>query len=384
MIVDHCEWQVLDFMSPASHATTSATSRTALVIIAVILGGAALRWMADILTPLLLAMFLMVMVDGFSRVIRSRLPSVPSGAAMLVAILISVLGFGLCAIIVAANANGFLTSLARAEPKINLMISQIAHLFRVRGPGTIDHMLRHLDPGAYLGFVANGLEGVVSNAIFVLVYLGFLVASRHAFERKAVKLFRQRDERQEALKVFLRVRDGVERYLWIQTVTGLIIAAASWVMMAAIGLDNALFWAFLIFIVNYVPIVGAAAAIALPAVFAVAQFDGYLRPVLLLGGLWLITFLVGNILLPRMQGDSLNMDPLIVLLSLAFWGALWGLTGMFLSTPLTVLAMVVLAQFDGSRWVAILLSADGDPQKLGRGFERSPDEAMDEITGSTA
>jgi predicted PurR-regulated permease PerM len=103
-----------------------------------------------------------------------------------------------------------------------------------------------------------------------------------------------------------------------------------------------------------------------------------------LAGLWLVTFVVGNILLPRMQGDSLNMDPLIVLLSLAFWGALWGLTGMFLSTPLTVLAMVVLAQFEGSRWIAILLSADGDPQKLGRGSERSPDECADEIVGSVA
>ena len=167
----------------------------------------------------------------------------------------------------------------------------------------------------------------------------------------------------------------MERYLWIQTVTGLIIAVASWVVMIAVGLENALFWAFLIFIVNYVPIVGAAAAIVLPALFALVQLDGYMRALLLLAGLWAITFVVGNILLPRMQGDSLNLDPLIVLLSLAFWGALWGLTGMFLSTPLTVLAMVILAQFEGSRWIAVLLSADGDPQKLGRGFDRSPDEA---------
>ncbi len=371
-------------MPAAPPSATSATARNALVIIAVILSGAALRWMADIITPLLLAMFLAVMVDGFSRVIRRRLPAVPAGLAMLAAILISVLGFGLCAVIVAANTAGFLASLARSEPKINLMISQVARLLRVKGPGTIDHMLRHLDPGQYLGFVANGLESVVSNAIFVLVYLGFLIASRHAFERKVVRLFRQREERQEALRVFLRIRDGVERYLWIQTVTGLIIAVASWVLMAVLGLENALFWAFLIFVVNYVPIVGAVAAIVLPALFGLAQFNGYAPALLLLGGLWLVTFLVGNILLPRMQGDSLNMDPLIVLLSLAFWGALWGLTGMFLSTPLTVLAMVILAQFDGSRWIAILLSADGDPQQLGRGSERSPDEVATGNVGLSA
>ena len=65
-----------------------------------------------------------------------------------------------------------------------------------------------------------------------------------------------------------------------------------------------------------------------------------------------------------MQGDSLNMDPVVVLLSLAFWGLIWGMTGMFLSTPLTVMAMVILAQFDGARWLAVLLSADGQPEKL--------------------
>ena len=85
------------------------------------------------------------------------------------------------------------------------------------------------------------------------------------------------------------------------------------------------------------PIVGAAVAIVLPALFALVQFGWYAQALMLLGGLFAITFLVGNILLPRMQGDSLNMDPLVVLMSLGFWGAIWGLPGMFLSTPLTVL-----------------------------------------------
>lgn len=359
-------------------ASSSATARNALIVIAVILGCAALRWLSDIVTPLLLAMFLAVMVDGFSRVIHRRVPGVGPGVAIAAALIISagvVIG---CGVVAGSSAGGFFASLAKAEPKMNLIIGQIAHALRVRGPGTIDHILRHLDPTQYLGVVANGLQGFISNAIFVLIYLGFLIAARHTFERKAVKLFPLRGHRHEALRVFQQIRNGLERYLWIQTVTGLIIALGSWAMMAIVGLDNALFWAFLIFIVGYIPIVGAAASIVLPALFALAQFDGWTRAAILLAGLWAITFVIGNILLPRMQGDSLNVDPLVVLLSLAFWGALWGLTGMFLSTPLTVLVMVVLAQFNGSRWIAVLLSADGDPQKLGRGFERAPDAVVEE------
>ena len=355
----------------------SITARNALVVIAVVLVGAAARWLGSIITPLLLAIFLTVMVDGFARVIRHRAPKVPGGVAVAVAILFSTALFVGAIMVLADNAAGFVNTLAQGEPRLNRLILQVHREFHLKGPRTLAQLLNQIQPARYLGSIAGLIQEVASSAIFVLVYMGFLIASRHVMERKAVRLFTAREERQEALKVFLRIRDGIERYLWIQTVTGLMIAVASWLVMAVIGLENALFWAFLIFVVNYVPIFGAIAGIVLPALFAVVQFGAYGQAVLILGALWGITFVVGNIVLPRMQGDSLNMDPLVVLLSLAFWGALWGVPGMFLSTPLTVLAMVILAQFDGSRWIAILLSADGDPLKLGRGSNRSPDEASD-------
>jgi predicted PurR-regulated permease PerM len=217
----------------------------------------------------------------------------------------------------------------------------------------------------YAPAVVQALQNFGSAAVLVLLYLGFLIASRHAFERKAVRLFATREARHEALGVFLRVRDAIERYLWIQTVTGLVIALGTFGVMLAVGLDHAFFWAFLVFILNYVPILGAVAGIGLPALFALLQFGDWGHALAVLGGAFAIAFVVGNIFLPRMQGNSLNVDPLIVMLSLAFWGAIWGLPGAFLSTPLTVLSMVILAQFRGSHWIAILLSGDGDPLGVG-------------------
>src|SRR5277367_947149 len=155
--------------------TTSAISRNALVVIAVILSVAALRWLADILSPLLMAMFLAVMVDGLSRVIRRRMPGLPPGAAVLAAIATASLIFVLSGVVVAAKAGGFLSSLAGAEPKINRMITDVCHAFRIHNPGTVDHMLRHLDPTQYLGSVATTLQGLVTSVLLVLVYLGFLI-----------------------------------------------------------------------------------------------------------------------------------------------------------------------------------------------------------------
>ena len=349
----------------------STTARNALVVIAVVVTGAALRWMGEIITPLLLAMFLAVMVDGFTRMIRARLPALPASAAMVVAILVSIVLVIGATMIVASNTAGFIATLTRDQPKLNLMIAQVATRLGPHAPASVNQILSRLDPMQYIGTVAQGLQNFGSAAVLVLIYLGFLIASRHAFERKAVKLFATREARHEALNVFLHIRDSIERYLWIQTVTGLIIAVLSFGVMMLMGLEHAFFWAFLVFILNYVPILGAVAAIVLPSLFTVLQFGEWGHAVALLGILFGITFIVGNIFLPRMQGNSLNMDPLIVMMSLGFWGSIWGLPGMFLSTPLTVLAMVILAQFEGSRWIAILLSGDGDPQALGRAAEGS-------------
>lgn len=163
------------------------------------------------------------------------------------------------------------------------------------------------------------------------------------------------------MEVFERVRGGVEGYLWVQTVTGLMICAAAWVLMRAVGLQNAEFWTFVIFVVGFIPVLGGAIAGLAPPLFALVQFESYWPALVLLGGLQAILFISGNMIQPRMQGDNQNIDPVVVLLSLAFWGKIWGVVGMFLSTPLAVMAMAILAEFRGSRWMAILLSGDGEP-----------------------
>jgi predicted PurR-regulated permease PerM len=114
--------------------------------------------------------------------------------------------------------------------------------------------------------------------------------------------------------------------------------------------------------------------VLLPPLFALVQFDTFVPAIILLAALNAINFVVANIVLPRMQGESLNLDPVVVLFSLALWTMIWGLPGAFLSTPLTVTAMVVLAQFPSSRWIAVLLSGNGDPDSSGEKSVAEPHE----------
>ncbi len=341
---------------------SSGVSRNAMVVVAVIVTGAALLWAGSILTPLVLALFLLVMVDGFARFISRHVPVLPEWSALPVALILSTAIFGLCVYAVVDNAAAFGAELIADAPKLQGVIAGVAGAFGVKVPPTLAEMINQLNPARYLGLVANYLQSFGAGAFAVLIYLGFLIASRQGFQKKVSSLFPDQHDRDHATAVFIRVRDGVERYLWIQTVTGLMIAVPSWALMAALGLSNSVFWAFLIFITQYVPVIGGVIGTVLPPLFALVQFPSFVPAVAILAGLEVIMFVIGNILQPKMQRDSLNIDPVVVLLSLAFWGAIWGLPGMFLSTPLTVTAIIILAQFKGSRWIAVLLSGDGEPE----------------------
>ena len=343
---------------------TSTVARNALVAVAVVATGAAVYWLADILTPLAMAIFLLIMIDGLKRFIETRTP-VPSHWAGAAALIVVILGFFASIGIVVYGAAGFFNETtgvaARIGPRLDQIISDVYVLLGMVEPPTVSDLIARIEVGNYLAIIARQAQGVVTGAIFVLIYLAFLLASQAGFKRKLVGMFPDRTARGEAQEVFHRVRGGVEGYLWVQTVTGVLICACAWVLMRVVGLQNAEFWTFVIFIVGFIPVLGGAVAGLAPPLFALVQFETYWQATVLLIGLQSILFISGNFIQPRMQGDNQNIDPVVVLLSLAFWGKVWGVVGMFLSTPLAVMAMAILAEFKGSRWMAILLSGDGEP-----------------------
>jgi len=343
---------------------TSHNARAATMIIATVMVGAVVWWLRAILAPLALALFLMVIIDGLARVMENRLKFMPRWASLPVALALTTLVIVLVAYEVTIHASRFLAQLVAFAPQLNDLVQKTGQQLGMQVPPTVSELVSQMNLPHYLSGLAGALKDVASGAVFVFVYLIFLLISRGSFEGKARTLFGGQERFDHAQTVFIRIRKGVERYVWVQTMAALVIAAASFILMRLTGLHNAVFWAFLIFIFAYIPILGGAVGILLPPVFALVQFGAHWEPVVLLVGAEAIHFAVGNFIAPRMQGVSLNVDPVVVVLSLAFWGAIWGVPGMFLSTPLTVVAIVVLVQFPSTQWLAILLSRDGDPMSL--------------------
>ena len=345
--------------APYRPARAGAASLAVLAAAAIIAG---LWWFADILRPLALAIFLWLTIDGFADALQRRMPFLPRKAAVPAALLI---GLGFLAAVTAFvvdYAASFAASIGAYRTRLDEVIGQVFALLPLEGPPpTVGELAERANPGALLSGIGDAIQTFGSEALFVLIYVACLFAAQSTTGAKIAEIFAAGEDRERAARIGTAIRTSMESYLWVQTVTGLMIAAASWAVFALVGLENALFWSMVIFLLSYIPVIGGLAASLLPALFALVQFPTPVPAVIILASTQAIGFIVGNIIQPRMTGDSLNISVLMVFLSLAFWGKLWGGPGMFLAVPLTVMLMIVLAQFQSTRWIAVLISSNGRP-----------------------
>lgn len=159
--------------------------------------------------------------------------------------------------------------------------------------------------------------------------------------------------------VLNKVDKSISGYLTLKTLVSVITGVLSYAALFIIGVKAAAFWAFLIFLLNYIPTIGSLIATLFPAIFAMLQFGDFVPALWVLFIVGAIQLIVGNIVEPKVMGNSLNISALTVILALSFWGALWGITGMILSVPITVIMIIVFSEFPSTRPVAIMLSEKG-------------------------
>jgi predicted PurR-regulated permease PerM len=324
-----------------------------------------LYWFADILTQFALAMILWLVIDGLARFLDEKAPAMPRALALPLALLL-VLGAATGVVIVVANNVGAITAHAGSyEARLNALAAEAHALLRLAGePPTVGEVLARANPTVLVERIAARAQALASDALFIFIYLGFLFAAAAAFPKKLDAIFPNIEGRERARRILTSIRVSMERYLWTQTIASVLITVLTLITLEVLGMPNALFWAFIIFFLNYIPTIGSIVAVALPGLFALVQMPSLAGALSVMAGIGVWQFVIGNLVQPRMTGDSLNLSALVVLLALAVWGSLWGITGAFLAAPLTVMAMIILAQFPATRWMAVILSANGEPEIL--------------------
>ncbi|MGE3301627.1 MAG: AI-2E family transporter [Hyphomonadaceae bacterium] len=323
---------------------------------------AMLKVFSEMLTQVALAMILWLAIEALALHIRRLLPRWPHWTAMAIAIvgIIALFGFVLWQLI--TNVSGMVAQWPRYSERFEDLIRESYAVLHIAGePPKMAALLAKVNVGSLLGTAAGGVQSLIGFTIFVLIYLGFMFPAAARIHQKLDRIFGDESDRAQVRDVLTAIRRSMAQYLWVQTVLSAMITVLTAVSLAALGLDHWIFWSFLIFFLNYIPTIGSIVAVALPTLFAVIQYPDLAHVALVAAGIGVWQFVIGNLVQPRLMGESLNLSALVVLISLALWGYLWGIVGAFLAAPLTVMIMLTLAQFKSTRWIAILLSEDGNP-----------------------
>lgn len=205
----------------------------------------------------------------------------------------------------------------------------------------------------------NSLSDLLSKMVMIIFYVVFMIVEEGLFLHKLKKMFQKQDRFTAAMETIQKVDRSMSRYISLKSLVNLLSAGISFFILCAVGIETPVFWAFLIFLFNFIPSVGPILGTLIPTMFAMLQFGEFVPSLVIFFGVGSAVMLIGSLVEPKLMGNTLNISPLVAILALAVWGTLWGITGMLLSVPITVAMIILLSQFESTRPIAILLSEKG-------------------------
>lgn len=332
----------------------SKVSRNALVVIAVFVTLFALKNAVEIVAPLLLAGFIAVILSGIlQRWQKAGLPPVVAVGVML------------CALIAATVFIVTVIGNSVSEFQANSNLYQANLLTKIKGLAGFSvfgidlgthaaHIMEYINPNSAISITLRLLRSatdIFSSGFTLFLLIVFMIADAGSIIKK---LHTASGNSALLLSHLTSIIEQLRHYLSIKFITSCMTGVLVYVMLVAIGIDFPLLWGFIAFLLNFIPNIGSIIA-AFPAlILAWVQFDLLILFWVLLGYA-LINICVGSLLEPKMLHDALGLSLLAVFVSLIFWGWMFGIIGMFLSVPLTMVIKITLGHYPSTQFFAQLL-----------------------------
>ncbi|MEL7222516.1 MAG: AI-2E family transporter [Bacteroidota bacterium] len=315
-----------------------------------------------LLVPFVVALLIWYLIKDIrdfvtrSKFVKEKLP------VWLQNMLVFVIIFGVLSFVgrlLTNSIQNFTAAIPAYEENITALNASIVAQYNFDVISYIQRFSGNFDFGTMIQPVLNSLSQLLSDGFMIVIYVIFLLLEESTFGIKHRLLFNDAAGYQESKALLTEIDVSFGSYISIKTFTSFLTAILSYFVMLMLGVDTPTLWAFIIFFLNYIPSIGSLIATVFPFVIAILQTGELLSGLWVLIGVGTIQVLVGNFLEPRMMGNSLNISPLVVILSLIAWGAIWGVLGMVLSVPIMVMLIIIFAKFEGTKKIAILLSENG-------------------------
>ena len=316
----------------------------------------------DYAVPIAVAVLIWFLINALADAIR-RAPGldgvVPRWLAQLVSVLLLFGAMALSVQVVARNVAALGDEVSGDREVLLGRLESLAAWAGIEIDIAPEALFELLQIDRLIGPAFSTAQGFLSDMALVFLYVLFLLADERFYRVKLEALIANEEKRRAVELSLARIGNQTRAYLWLMTLISLGVALMTYVTCAAVGLKGAGFWGFLAFALNFIPTLGSITAVVLPVVYGLLTLTDPVALAVLIAVLSATQFVAGEVVLPRVMGDRLNLSSVVILLVLVMWGAMWGPAGMFLAIPITVILVMIMGRFDATRPIAIVLSKDG-------------------------
>jgi len=341
-----------------NHSKITVSFLGILVLVAL---GFVFYYLSSILKPFFVAVFLSILLDPLVEWLRKI--KIPKGIAVLIVLLLTFAFLFLLGVMVYASFSSFSNELPKYEAKFTTMFQHILQWFNIPLED-LNSYLNNVDwrraiTGLSLpSYISSGIGSFfqfLANVFIVLLFMIYILLGRDSFYDRVRRAF----ESQGTDRVMVTVKninDQIQEYLIVKTIISLLTGVLATVVLLAFGVDFALVWGMLTFMLNFIPNIGSTIATLPPILLALLQFDSLMRPLWITISLLVIQMTMGNFVEPKFLGKRLDLSPLVVILFLIFWGYLWGIVGMILAVPIAATIKIVTENIKPLRPISVFMS----------------------------
>jgi len=337
----------------------SKVSTAFLGLIVIFIGGVLLKLAKPVLFPFFLAIFLSFILypvlDFLTRL------KVPKAISIIFILIITFFVLYLLGVLFYSSGKAFASEFPKYGQKISSILETLQEKFKL-APFKWDPLewVGQLDINKIGSFLLASLGpffSFISNLFLIFVFLIFILAGRGQTKAKIRNSF-DKARASKIIEVIQNIDSQIQRYLAIKTVVSLITGGLVTLVLVIFGVDFAIVFGVLTFLLNYIPNIGSIIATAFPVIIAVFQFESIWPAVWILVILGVIQITIGSFVEPRLMGQGLGLSPLVVLFFLFFWFWLWGIPGMILAVPIAAIIKIVCSNVPSLKFVGELMSRE--------------------------
>ncbi len=334
-------------------------------VLVAFVAGIVLYQLQSVLLPFILAIFLSYIFKPIVLYLKKK--RVPSVVALLV-VFVFILGlfFGLSSIIY-SSFESFVREFPKYQNKLTvmlrdatLMVDSLAARYDIKPENF--NLSDIVDISAVTTVLTSGAGSfftLLGNMIIVILLMFFILAgSGDLISKVHSSMTRKHSQRLASMIETIDAR--VRQYLITKTLISLATGGLTTGILLILGVDFALLWGFLTFLLNFIPNIGSAISVIFPLLISILQFDSLGTALLVLILLGATQFIMGNVVEPKLMEFSLNLSPLLVLVALFFWGWIWGVWGMILAVPMMSTLKIIFENVESLQPIAVLMSSRVD------------------------